>query len=49
MGSGAEPLGKSFIPYWFEMFDEPWKSNEGGQGPHWGRVIRTETRRRFPL
>ena len=22
--------------YWFEMFDEPWKTNEGAVGPHWG-------------
>ena len=34
--SGQNSLGKSFDTYWFEMFDEPWKSNEGGQGPHWG-------------
>lgn len=22
--------------YWFEMFDEPWKTNEGAFGPYWG-------------
>lgn len=22
--------------YWFEMFDEWWKTDEGPQGPHWG-------------
>lgn len=22
--------------YWFEMFDEWWKTDEGAQGPHWG-------------
>ncbi len=22
--------------YWFEMFDEPWKTNEGPWGPYWG-------------
>ncbi len=22
--------------YWFEMFDEPWKTGEGAIGPHWG-------------
>ncbi len=22
--------------YWFEMFDEWWKTAEGAQGPHWG-------------
>jgi exo-beta-1,3-glucanase (GH17 family) len=25
-----------FDTYWFEMFDEPWKTQEGPQGPHWG-------------
>lgn len=22
--------------FWFEMFDEEWKTDEGPQGPHWG-------------
>ena len=22
--------------FWFEMFDEPWKTKEGSWGPHWG-------------
>jgi hypothetical protein len=22
--------------YWFEMFDEPWKTDEGAYGPYWG-------------
>lgn len=22
--------------FWFEMFDEPWKTQEGPWGPHWG-------------
>jgi exo-beta-1,3-glucanase (GH17 family) len=26
----------TFNTFWFSMFDEPWKSNEGGQGPYWG-------------
>jgi exo-beta-1,3-glucanase (GH17 family) len=34
--SGRNYLGKSFDAYWFEMFDEPWKTQEGSQGPHWG-------------
>lgn len=34
--SGANPLRMSFDTYWFEMFDEPWKTQEGPQGPHWG-------------
>jgi hypothetical protein len=34
--SGTNPLGMSFDTYWFEMFDEPWKTQEGPQGPHWG-------------
>jgi hypothetical protein len=21
--------------FWFSMFDEPWKTREGTQGPHW--------------
>ncbi|SEP50112.1 Exo-beta-1,3-glucanase, GH17 family [Rhodospirillales bacterium URHD0017] len=25
-----------FSAYWFSMFDEPWKTAEGTQGPHWG-------------
>jgi exo-beta-1,3-glucanase (GH17 family) len=34
--SGANPLRMSFDTFWFEMFDEPWKTQEGPQGPHWG-------------
>jgi exo-beta-1,3-glucanase (GH17 family) len=26
----------AFDTFWFEMFDEPWKTGEGAQGPHWG-------------
>jgi hypothetical protein len=26
----------NFDTFWFSMFDEPWKTNEGGQGPYWG-------------
>jgi exo-beta-1,3-glucanase (GH17 family) len=25
-----------FDCFWFSMFDEPWKTNEGSQGPYWG-------------
>jgi exo-beta-1,3-glucanase (GH17 family) len=32
----------------FEMFDEPWKSDEGGVGPHWGLFDRNG-RAKFPL
>jgi exo-beta-1,3-glucanase (GH17 family) len=32
----GNPMGISFNTYWFEMFDEPWKTKEGAQGPHWG-------------
>ncbi len=32
----GNPMGLDFDTYWFEMFDEPWKSNEGPWGPHWG-------------
>lgn len=34
--SGGNPPGIFFDTYWFEMFDEPWKTNEGTWGPHWG-------------
>jgi exo-beta-1,3-glucanase (GH17 family) len=34
--SGANSLGTAFDTFWFEMFDEPWKTQEGPQGPHWG-------------
>jgi len=34
--SGHNSLGRAFETYWFEMFDEPWKTDEGAQGPHWG-------------
>jgi exo-beta-1,3-glucanase (GH17 family) len=34
--SGTNSLGMAFDTFWFEMFDEPWKTQEGPQGPHWG-------------
>jgi exo-beta-1,3-glucanase (GH17 family) len=34
--SMGNPMGLDLDTYWFEMFDEPWKSNEGPWGPHWG-------------
>ncbi len=34
--SGKGRTGLIFETYWFEMFDEPWKTNEGPWGPHWG-------------
>jgi exo-beta-1,3-glucanase (GH17 family) len=34
--SGSNSLHMSFDTFWFEMFDEPWKTQEGPQGPHWG-------------
>lgn len=34
--SGQNYLKQPFDAYWFEMFDEPWKTNEGSWGPHWG-------------
>jgi len=34
--SGSNFINKAFDTYWFEMFDEAWKTAEGGQGPHWG-------------
>jgi len=34
--SGANPLGRNFDAFWFEMFDEPWKIRDGPQEPHWG-------------
>lgn len=34
--NGTNSIGKSFITMWFEMFDEPWKTEEGDWGPHWG-------------
>jgi len=30
------PIDKSYVTFWFEMFDEPWKTAEGAQGPYWG-------------
>ena len=32
----GNPMEIRFNAYWFEMFDEPWKTKEGAQGPHWG-------------
>ncbi|HEX9327747.1 MAG TPA: glycosyl hydrolase family 17 protein [Reyranella sp.] len=34
--SGQNFLNKAFDTFWFEMFDEPWKTAEGAWGPHWG-------------
>lgn len=34
--AGANSMGMAFDTFWFEMFDEPWKTKEGPQGPHWG-------------
>lgn len=34
--AGRNFLGQPFDAYWFEMFDEPWKTAEGPWGPHWG-------------
>ena len=33
---GKNPLNKAYEAFWFEMFDEPWKTQEGPWGPHWG-------------
>ena len=33
---GKNPLNKPDEAFWFEMFDEPWKTEEGPWGPHWG-------------
>ena len=35
---GKNPLNKAYEAFWFEMFDEPWKTQEGPWGPHWGLV-----------
>jgi exo-beta-1,3-glucanase (GH17 family) len=32
----GNPMNIQFNTYWFEMFDEPWKTKEGPQGPYWG-------------
>jgi exo-beta-1,3-glucanase (GH17 family) len=34
--SGINNVKKPFDTFWFEMFDEMWKTKEGAQGPHWG-------------
>ena len=34
--NGTNSKKKPFITMWFEMFDEPWKTNEGACGPYWG-------------
>ena len=34
--AGHNSLGRAFETFWFEMFDESWKGNEGPWGPHWG-------------
>ena len=33
--SGATPQW-ALGTFWFEMVDEPWKTDEGPWGPHWG-------------
>ncbi|MBL6654009.1 MAG: hypothetical protein ISP49_20605 [Reyranella sp.] len=33
---GNNFLNRAFDAYWFEMFNEPWKTSEGAWGPHWG-------------
>jgi len=35
-GRGKNSLNKAFEAFWFEMFDEPWKTQEGPWDPHWG-------------
>jgi exo-beta-1,3-glucanase (GH17 family) len=34
--SGHNSLNMAFDTYWFEMYDEPWKTAEGPWGPYWG-------------
>jgi exo-beta-1,3-glucanase (GH17 family) len=34
--SGQNTLNMSFDTFWFEMYDEPWKTAEGSWGPYWG-------------
>jgi exo-beta-1,3-glucanase (GH17 family) len=34
--SGNNFLKKAYETFWFEIFDEPWKTNEGPFGPYWG-------------
>jgi exo-beta-1,3-glucanase (GH17 family) len=34
--SGQNKLKMAFDTYWFEMYDEPWKTAEGAYGPYWG-------------
>ena len=33
---GGNFLKKNYLAFWFEMFDEPWKTQEGAFGPYWG-------------
>jgi len=33
---GDNFLKKNYLAFWFEMFDEPWKTQEGSFGPYWG-------------
>jgi glucan 1,3-beta-glucosidase len=40
--------GEAIQLFWFEMFDEPWKIEMGGVGPHWGLYDR-EGRPKFEL
>jgi len=34
--NGTNAQSTAYITMWFEMFDEPWKTAEGPQGPNWG-------------
>ncbi len=42
------PAAEDLSLFLFEMFDEPWKAETGGVGPHWG-IFDTEGRAKFPL
>jgi exo-beta-1,3-glucanase (GH17 family) len=33
---GGNFLNKNYFSFWFAMFDEPWKTQEGSYGPYWG-------------
>lgn len=42
------PAAEGLSLFLFEMFDEPWKSETGGVGPHWG-IFDKEGRAKFSL
>ncbi len=46
--SGHNSLKMAFDTFWFEMYDEPWKTAEGAWGPHWG-LCSKDGRQKFPL